>query len=94
MIGDPLPLGPAREGRGVEVDEVDFAIRAEQRGEVQVVAVARPEDAEPAGPRARPRAEQFRDGAAVAGETAPLVAALGVETGLAALRVVHHGTAG
>ena len=46
VLSDVLALGGLSECFGVEVDQVDFAMGLEESGEVEVVGVARAEDAE------------------------------------------------
>ena len=63
-----------------------LAMAGQERGEVEVVAVARPEDAEPAPARV---VEQPRDPAPMAREGLPLILARGVELGLLPFGSIH-----
>ena len=46
MVRHPLTLDAAREGLGVEVHQVHLAVGVQERGQVEIIAVARAEDAE------------------------------------------------
>src|SRR5690348_2692741 len=79
------------QGRAVQVDEMDLAVRPEEGGQVEVVAVPGPQDAEAAPAARRAGPEQSRDPRAMAGELLPPAEALLVERLLSPDEIAHDG---
>src|SRR4051812_8998886 len=89
MVSDPLAIDALCERHFIQINQMHFAVGLEKRGEVEVVTVSRPEDAEPARARLGSGAEDRGNVLTVAGESVPLVAALSIESGLPSPGVVH-----
>jgi hypothetical protein len=91
MARHPLADHAAREGLSIQVDEVYLTVSSQEGGQVQVVAVPSPEDAEPAHTGGRFGREKPRDFRPMACECVPVVAGLNIERDLTYVRVIHGG---
>src|SRR4051794_41327812 len=90
VLRDSLPLRAADQRLGVDVHEVHLAMGGQEGRQVQVVAVAGPEDAETRSSHCCLAGEYGREASPMLGELLPLVPAGRVEGDLTPAESIHE----